>query len=138
MSPKFVFKQMMKLEMSSSAPGNQCQLQKMMLWILTLTQYLKAKRRHSTLRKCEYWKNIVVHLDGGVWREGFEFQFLFWMNWIKYNWEKFSLVKNYRWIKALLICGFEMIRCKRLYQTHIITSVFVCAKFSKLKSITCS
>ena len=58
---------MMKFEMSSSAPGNQCRLQKMMLWISTLKQYPKEKKkRHSTLGKFEYCKNFVVHLDRGV------------------------------------------------------------------------
>ncbi|KAL5150405.1 Uncharacterized protein HKD37_13G037057 [Glycine soja] len=52
---------MMKLERNFLASGNPCQCQMTMQWTLALTLFLKARRRHWTLKK---FKDMNFNLDG--------------------------------------------------------------------------
>lgn len=49
---------MTTLERIFSAPGNQCQLPKMMQWILALIQFQVARRMHSILKNCKQYEKF--------------------------------------------------------------------------------
>ena len=56
------------------------------------------------------------------------------LNYLNRVWnDKFFIDEIYKVIWALLICGFEMIQCKMLFQIHNITNLFVRAQSPKLK-----